>query len=69
MYEDDRDASADGALAYYVLDGRPVLLDPRRGPLDLAGRKVDPRAWMDRALPVTRDEFLRRAGTPRISSR
>ena len=44
--------------AYYLLDGVPVLLDPDRGPRGPAGERVDCVAWMDRAVRVSRAEYL-----------
>jgi hypothetical protein len=45
-------------VAYYLLDGEPVQLDAARGPLTASGERVDCVAWMDRAVSVTRDEYL-----------
>jgi hypothetical protein len=52
------DALGGPGLAWYVLDGRAVRLDPDRGPLTEAGDRVDCVAWMDRAVSVSREEYL-----------
>ena len=53
--------------AYYLLDGVPIVLDPHQGPRGPAGEPVDCVAWMDRAVGVSREEYLAAAALTSIA--